>query len=1012
MTAVLFACSAGAGGPSGSDPAAVGSAAEAAADKQTVSSAETAASETEPSKTEAAETGSPETEAPPAEPEPVSFEPVSPSVAAANADKNAVQGRFADPSRSAFEISNRESVILCSLKGENKNLSVSAAGGDAPLGEIDSYIKTADGREYYSSKSFEAGRMNSYRLGYYYYDFRVHDLGFMSGEPDEGAPQADPVDHLAGAGKKWGRNDVGKLTYEDHTLSYEVSSSYDPYIYSDCSFPCDEYTAVHAVIHPEKATGGQFFIIAGGMTGYNAQQSVSFTLDAGEWNDIIVPINAVPDYDGTVRGFRIDIGAAAGEKVEITTLEFVSSGPSQAPVKLERILHTYPDKTHEHMRIIASSPADGITEYGETVSVAADDVEKVYVSDGSSVTEWDGSDISGLAAAAAVVRGRGAIGYIVPDMYYAGGIKVSRSGGKLTMTHAVERTGRLSQGLSQSLAHRIYVSGNESMEAFAEAVRVERNPISVEAVSGDGAYSRGYDPYSGQYVVGLDGSDFNKAYYDEPDREYSVTVMIKGDGRPRKLYIDAYTDRGNLECAALLDSAGKLLPVPLEVSKNFCGEYEEPFYDPTDDAYGETRFPMMSEGGVQKITVLDLYQNWGVSPLRQLSSIQFHIPYYHLSYGVTETNCIAPYFVYGRDGWTLPDFRAQSAPLWDSQPQHTSVGRLYLPFYTDASGRTVRSELQRSVIDSAGPVYPDVTMYYLTDDGKMKASYRHLEMPWSDENRTMYSFRLDVTDDIVIGDFARDFRIFEFDGRGLTFTRLGYLAEDGSETVRELAYKGGSPADGGVIKLGGECPYFDYYLVSGDHDTVNFGLIVKSSDIVIEGKAFGGAFVLHDSHDGGNTVGSLSLDLGSVTLREGDHIYADIILLPWGTTDTPDDGSVRLVRRDTCLGPYKIDVSRGSLMDDAWMPKVRAENGEAEFTVSGGSCGTKSGNALAVRVYGFESSERPSVLFGGETAHIKPDSYRDMQVYLDEDGTYSFAFVVTPELINAGEVDIAVRQER
>ena len=148
-----------------------------------------------------------------------------------------------------------------------------------------------------------------------------------------------------------------------------------------------------------------------------------------------------------------------------------------------------------------------------------------------------------------------------------------------------------------------------------------------------------------------------------------------------------------------------------------------------------------------------------------------------------------------------------------------------------------------------------------------------------------------------------------------------------------------------------------------------------------------------------------------MTLKKGDHIYIDLILLPWGTTDTSDDTSVRTVRRDTCLDPYRIGAEKGEIIPDPWLPKVRADGGEAVFTVSGGSCGTESGNALAVRVCGFEKPDRISVLFNSETAHITDGEYQDMQVYLDDDGTYSFAFVVTPELIKGGEVRVECVQK-
>ncbi len=108
---------------------------------------------------------------------------------------------------------------------------------------------------------------------------------------------------------------------------------------------------------------------------------------------------------------------------------------------------------------------------------------------------------------------------------------------------------------------------------------------------------------------------------------------------------------------------------------------------------------------------------------KQISSVQFFVPYYHLSTGVTETNCIAPYYVDGKNLWTLPDFRAMSAPLWAGQPQHTSGGRLYFLRRTSPSSPWM---------DGRGVVYD--TLGYLdesnevvitdTNKGQRKKTYK------------------------------------------------------------------------------------------------------------------------------------------------------------------------------------------------------------------------------------------------------------------------------------------------
>jgi hypothetical protein len=71
-----------------------------------------------------------------------------------------------------------------------------------------------------------------------------------------------------------------------------------------------------------------------------------------------------------------------------------------------------------------------------------------------------------------------------------------------------------------------------------------------------------------------------------------------------------YTSSGCLECAVILDESNMMLPIPLEVSKNFS-EKEEPLYNCGDATYGETFFPMLIKAGERNyVTVLNIYQNW------------------------------------------------------------------------------------------------------------------------------------------------------------------------------------------------------------------------------------------------------------------------------------------------------------------------------------------------------------------------------------------------------------------
>lgn len=82
---------------------------------------------------------------------------------------------------------------------------------------------------------------------------------------------------------------------------------------------------------------------------------------------------------------------------------------------------------------------------------------------------------------------------------------------------------------------------------------------------------------------------------------------------------------------------------------------------------------------------------------------------------------------------------------------------------------------------------------------------------------------------------------------------------------------------------------------------------------------------------------ALTLDLGEVTLKPGDYIRMNLILMPWGDRNSTDDSNVRLTRENTLLNPIKAESEKDSVSSDPFLPTVRSADGQtAVFTVSGG----------------------------------------------------------------------------
>ena len=209
-------------------------------------------------------------------------------------------------------------------------------------------------------------------------------------------------------------------------------------------------------------------------------------------------------------------------------------------------------------------------------------------------------------------------------------------------------------------------------------------------------------------------------------------------------------------------------------------------------------------------------------------------------------------------------------------------------------------------------------------------------------------------------------------------------------------------ADKEVIKLGDQYPYVALYDLdttaeSFVNNNVNMGVIVYDSQVIIGGQECDAGFVAVGQY----SKYSLSLDLGSVTLKAGDTMKLCLIISPWGFYDSKDDTNMQQMRQNTCVDGLKLTVQDGEAMEYVYVPSVKSTNGtSAEFTVTGGS------NNKVVRVYGFDKLTAPKVYekVGGEWVELvlsskdTPDSkgyahyYDGYAVYYDRNGTYSYAF--------------------
>lgn len=672
---------------------------------------------------------------------------------------------------------------------------------------------------------------------------------------------------------------------------------------------------------------------------------------------------------------------------------------------LEKIYHTYPDKVNEEFRIISGGAMADVEAFGFEVKIARDNVAAIEVSDASgrhnSQSEYDENSIEYVALD---VRDVGVIGFIFSDKAYKVNVVFTNKYITIRQEIAVD-TSEMPSGADMSFGNRIYNDETHSFDGIRLANEIERNPLAasnIKVENKDGAKYVGYDALKGCYEFKLDGESFYTAYYENQQKKFEESVEITGDKYDRNMYVLVHTDYP-LEGAALLDGNDLQVPVPVQVSKNFGHEKEEPIYDPADKIYGDSYLPIVVEkNGKKDFTLVNVYQKWGAYDIKQLSSISYYTSYYHLSTGVHETNCIAPYYAVKGPGlnyasfgksWFMPDFRGASGDMWTyGDPQFNSAGML---MSVNSDDGYMLCNYQGSDIRSSGLTCADLDYSFVSEDGAFEYTMRHVEMPQRDEARTYYTISIKFLKDKTYE--KGTLSLASFNGRNCTYKYSSYLGEDGTE--QQITNKTALSGETKIYKLNKGSSYFTLYGINepDTNDQANFGLIVKNGKVTTNGKESDIPFgYLNDWRDGLN-YGSLTLS-ENTSFKAGDTIETDVIFLSYGKVGQTTCDNVRNVYNDSVLNALKISALSGKVIADGYIPTIEAKDNKAEFSLSGGVYGKNEVN-YAVKVTGITKLARPALYeyINGEWVKTELSSAVGYDGYsvTNENGKLTYSFVFT-----------------
>lgn len=535
----------------------------------------------------------------------------------------------------------------------------------------------------------------------------------------------------------------------------------------------------------------------------------------------------------------------------------------------------------------------------------------------------------------------------------------------------------------------------DTLQSYSFPLFGEEAPLPHSAfVLLEGMDSVRYDYKRGCYMLGTHTSgSFQTELYETPNKYETATFSVANDDVKRKIYICHESSQGGgiVEGGILLDQEGNPMPIVVQVSKNFAGEKEEPFYNPTDIPFSETFFPLyLDPGEKETLTSLHLYQNWGRHMTKHWSSLGAWMDYFHSSTGVTETTCYVPFKFAGLGGVSIADFRAMSQEsFWSGQPQHDNVaGHSFLSYFNGKEW--IHSVYTGTTYRSTGPNWYDIGLHYLSADGKIKATVDIYETPQSDELRSYFNIRYEILDTLTIEDAKANFRMLNITSR-IQSLRYDRFAGTGLPEVIL------NPADRPFPVKGAVLPEKNFFMaLYGDtlNDKGSNAIVVKN--FTAEGllpaatvQLGGYNQVFNDEEP--DTRLCLVPYTDRLELHPGAIIHIEGYWLPYGAAlDTRSPEMVALY--DAASAPHIVSARRGEPQEGLPI-HIKAVDNRAEFTIAGGK------NLIPVVVTGLTQWRLPRLFVLEEGAwrlldHSRNTDKDGYQTFCAEDGSFGAVFLV------------------
>lgn len=389
-------------------------------------------------------------------------------------------------------MTNAQIEMVHDLTGEKKQItSLKNNKGKVYLkNTMDVFVEDTQGNRFYSSNSTTKGRSNTTRLGYYYYESHIRDLGFARTNVKVEGNKYDLSDFRPGS---WMKNkDVKNLEYKKGTMEIVIENPSAPYIHKQGIYvDPSSYNAIEITLKTKgKSNTGSLYFFTEDTKSFNEKQRVDFIVKPdGKYHTYVIDIAGTGFFNSPLKAIRIDIGASKGEKITFKSIKAVKSETPMVPLKLDKTFHTYADKLHQEYRVIAALDYDNLANFGFEVKISKKSVSKIQFKDkngtSSNIKKLDKSSVQYVAFD---VKKVGVIGFIIPPDGSTSMCTITEDRNNYIFTqYATVNNSSLKSMGSITFGNRLYTDTTHSFKGIENATYIEYNPLEDITITEGGA---------------------------------------------------------------------------------------------------------------------------------------------------------------------------------------------------------------------------------------------------------------------------------------------------------------------------------------------------------------------------------------------------------------------------------------------------------------------------------------------------------------------------------------------